>query len=88
MTRPAGVLGLFALAVLAVVSFRVEGQSYFLADGETQYFLSMSRCQREASSMFSEGGYRYSGYRCRRKFLWFTLEAQEFYSGKSTSTVR
>lgn len=82
---------LIALSILAVVvlaSFRVEGNPYFLADGQTEYFLTMLRCQREASSTFSEGGSRYSGYRCTRKFLWFTLEAQQFYNGKRTSTVR
>lgn len=77
-----------AIAVLAVASLRVAGNSHFLADGQSEYFLTMSRCQREAVSTFDEGGRRYSGYRCARKFLWFTLETQEFYDGKRTSTVQ
>ena len=77
-----------AIAVLALASLRVEGNSHFLADGEAEYFLTMSRCQREAASTFEEGGRRYSGYRCARQFLWFTLETQEFYDGKRTSTVQ
>jgi hypothetical protein len=79
---------LSTVTIVALVAFRVEGHSSFLADGETQYFLTMSRCQREASSTFSQGGSRYSGYRCTRKFLWFTLETQDFYDGRRTSSVR
>jgi hypothetical protein len=67
--------------------FRVEGNSYLLGEGDKSYFLTMSSCRREASSKFIEGGPRYAGYLCVRKFLWFTLAAEEFYSGKSTSYV-
>ncbi len=77
-----------AIAVLAIASHRVEGTSHFLADGQSEHFSTISRCQREASSTFDEGGRRYSGYRCARKFLWFTLETQEYYNGERTSAVR
>ena len=88
MQRPRIVFGVaIAFAVLALASLRVEGNSYLLADGESEYFLTMSRCQREAASTFDDGGRRYSGYRCARKFLWFTLETQELSDGKRTSTV-
>jgi hypothetical protein len=77
-----------AIAVLAIASLRVEGSSHFLADGHSEYFLTMSRCQREASSTFDQGGHRYSGYECARKLLWFTVETQDFYNGERTSTVQ
>ena len=73
---------LAAFLVAALTSLRVEGSSYFLGEGETDYFLTMSRCRREAQSTYRDGGYRYAGYRCTRKFLWFTLDTEEFYSGK------
>ena len=33
------------------------------------------------------GSSRYSGYRCTWKFLWFTLEKEEFYSGRSCTAL-
>lgn len=54
-------------------SCRAEGPSYYLGESPPEYFLTMARCRREATSAFPEGGSRYSGYSCVSKFLWFTL---------------
>ena len=76
------------LAIVApIAAFRVQGQSQFLSVGETEYFLSMGRCEREATSTYAEGGQRYSGYVCERKFLWFTLAKLQFDNGKRTAVM-
>jgi len=47
----------------------------------------MSRCEREAATRYAGGGPKYSGYECRSKFLWFTLEKRDYYEGKATSVT-
>lgn len=59
-----------------------EGLVLNLGEGRSDYFLTMSRCRREALSTYREGGPRYAGNRCKRKFIWFTLDTEDYYSGK------
>ena len=60
----------------------VEGNSYFLAEGEADYFLTMSQCEAEALAVRNDGSRRYAGYECRRKLLWFLLSTQEYSYGE------
>jgi hypothetical protein len=69
------------------VTFRIEGYSQFLGRGETVHFLTLGRCEREATSTYPDGGRRYSGYVCKRTFLGLTLDTVEFYDGKRVSQV-
>ena len=62
-----------------------EGNSHFLASGNTEYFLTMKRCEDEAKTKYSDGSAKYSGYECRQKFLWFTLKKRDYYEGKLSS---
>jgi len=57
------------MVVLAVLvsGCYAEGNSFFLATGETETFLTMDRCEREAQSKHQDGRARYSGYECRYK---------------------
>ena len=59
-----------------------EGNSEFLAKGETKLFLSLSACEEEATAVYSTGGSVYSGFECRGKFLMFTTETRSYGSGK------
>ncbi len=76
------ILALALLILLLLASFRVEGHSYYIGNGESTYFLTMGRCRREAASTYAEGGNRYAGYTCTRQFLWFTLDVEDYYAGK------
>lgn len=65
-----------------------EGNSRSLASGEPEFFLTMSRCEKEAIAKHANGLPKYSGYECRGKFLWFTTEIRNYYEGKLVSTRR
>lgn len=72
---------------LALAGCYAEGNSYLFASGEREHFLTMRRCEEEAKSRYSDGSPRYSGYECRQKLLWFTLEKRTYYEGKLTSST-
>lgn len=59
-----------------------EGNSHFFNSGEREYFLTMSRCEEEAKATYAGGQSKYSGYECRSKLLWFTIEKRDYYEGK------
>lgn len=74
------------ILVLAMLSgCYAEGNSHFLASGETEYFLTMSRCEQEAKAKYEDSQPKYSGYECRGKFLWFTTQKRGYYDGKVVS---
>ena len=79
----------YVVVVLAALlsGYYAEGNSFFLATGETETFLTMGRCEREAQSKHEDGGVRYSGYECRYKLLLFTLEKKRYSNGKLLSTT-
>lgn len=77
-----------AALLAALGSCRAEGNSFYLGEGPAEYFLTMARCRREATSAFPEGGSRYSGYRCVEKLLWFTLLKEEYENGKASSRIQ
>lgn len=62
-----------------------QGNSHFLSLGENEYFLTMGHCEKEAMARRSDGSAKYSGYECRKKFLWFTTEKRDFQEGKLIS---
>jgi hypothetical protein len=62
-----------------------QGNSHFIASGENEYFFSMDSCEQEAKSTYSDGSPKYSGYECRQKLLWFTIQKRDFYEGKLSS---
>lgn len=74
-----------AALVLLAISLSgcyAEGNSHFLSTGQTETFLTMSRCEREAQSRHQDGSTKYSGYECRSKFLIFTLQKKNYQDGK------
>lgn len=81
--------GLFACTLTAALlsGCYAEGRSHFLASGDTEYFLTMGRCEQEAKAKYADGQPKYSGYECRGKFLWFTTEKRDYYEGKLVSTT-
>lgn len=64
-----------------------EGNSFFLATGETETFLTMGHCESEAQAKHEDGSARYSGYECRYKFLGFTLRKKRYSNGKLSRTT-
>lgn len=86
-SAPAKYMGLLVISLLAA-SCWTEGNSYFLADGETERFLTMNRCEREATAKHPEGTSKYSGYECRGKFLGLTTTKRDYYNGKLQSETR
>lgn len=76
-----------AIVVLVVASLRVEGNSHFLADGQSRYFLTMRDVNGRPRQRSTRVGTDIRGIDAR-KVLWFTLESHEFYDGKRTSTVQ
>ena len=70
---------------LVLVGCYAEGNSHFLASGDTEYFLTMKRCEEEAKTKYSDGSLKYSGYDCQRKVLWLTIEKRDDYEGKLSS---
>lgn len=78
----AGIRVALVLPVIILSGCHAEGTSYFLASGETEKFLTLSRCEREAQSKHQDGSPKYSGYECRYKFLVFVLEKKNYVSGK------
>lgn len=56
-----------------------EGNSQFLAKGETKYFLAMKDCEKEALSHYDDGGRKYTGFECRKMLLGiFQLESKTY----------
>lgn len=76
---------LVVLLVSLLSGCYAEGNSFFITTGETENFLTMGRCEREAQSKHQDGGARWSGYECRYKFLVFTLEKKRYEDGKLSS---
>jgi hypothetical protein len=73
------------LFTLLLTACYAEGNSYYLSSGETEYFLTMNRCEKEAIAKYTNGEPMYSGYECRFKFLWFTTQKSQYYAGKLIS---
>jgi hypothetical protein len=65
-----------------------EGNSYFLGTGETERFLTMARCEREATASFRDGNPKYSGYECRARLPGFTTEKRDYQSGKLQTLIK
>lgn len=83
------VLSLSLLAgFMATSGCYAEGNSHFLADGETERFLTIRRCEAAATSAYQDGSPRYSGYICKEKLFLFTLQERRFESGKPLPAVR
>ncbi len=71
------------IAVLVIAGCTAEGNSQFLTNGETTYFLTMEACEKEAHSEYDGGGRKYSGYECRKMLLGlFQLESKTFWLSK------
>jgi hypothetical protein len=67
-----------------LVGCTAEGNSQYLGKGETQYYLNMRTCEKEAQSEYTSGGRKYSGYECRKMlFGIFQLESKTFDSPNS-----
>jgi hypothetical protein len=75
----------FLLACWLATGCYAEGNSYFLTDGETERFLTIGRCEREAAAHLPDGQPKYSGYKCRGKFVGFTTSKRDYYNGKLQS---
>jgi len=55
------------------VSCSVEGNSSFLSKGDNKYFLTMSGCEKEATSKYESGGKKYVSFECRKMLFGFFL---------------
>ena len=65
------------LATLSISGCWAEGNSYFLSKGDSETFISMRVCEKEAKSG------HYSGYECRAIVLGMRYgETQRYYEGK------
>lgn len=84
------------LVLIVAFSFLSEGcywvgNSYFLGEGEKRYYLTQQACVDEATRMYPASGKavgspKYDGFKCEQKFLFFTLQIQEFHLGKKIQT--
>lgn len=72
----------FVFLAISLSGCYAEGNSHFLSTGQSEVFLTVSRCEREAQSKYQDGSPKYSGYECRYKFLIFTLRKKDYQSGK------
>ena len=69
-------------AVMPFLGCYAEGNSEFLWTGDQKYFPTLGACEREATSTYQKGGRVFSGFECRRRFLWFLLDTKKYYDGK------
>lgn len=76
------------LAASFLTGCYAEGHSFFLANGETQRFLSLARCESEAMSTDKDSGPKYAGYICKQKLFFVTLEQRDYYDGKPISSTK
>ena len=77
-----------ATACLSLGGCYAEGHSYFLGDGETERFASMARCEAQATTKYQDGGPMYSGYKCKERLFFLTLEERDYQSGKLAGTIK
>lgn len=73
---------LAAVLVPGLTGCYADGNSQFLARGETRWFLTMSACEREATAVYTSDGPVYSGFECRRRFAGFIIETRTYENGK------
>jgi hypothetical protein len=59
-----------------------DGNSRYLAAGETRLFLTMAACEKEATATYTSGGPVYSGFQCRSRFVGFLVETRDYEEGK------
>ena len=64
----AATLGLLATAVV-LAGCTAEGNSYSVVKGESQRFISLATCEKEARSSHPDGTPRYYAYECRQLLL-------------------
>lgn len=85
MVRNAARFGEAALAAIvasALAGCYADGNSEFLAKGETKWFLTISACEREATATYTSGGVVYSGFECRSRFAGFIVETRAYENGR------
>jgi hypothetical protein len=59
-----------------------QGTSYTLNASDTEYFLTMKRCEDRAQATNPDGSPKFIGYKCFGKFLFFTTEMRDYYHAK------
>ena len=79
------VVGSFAVLLAGCYT---QGNSYLVADGEKELFLSMARCETQATSRFPDGSPKYAGYVCKKKLAGFMLEERDYSNGKLEYAVK
>lgn len=81
---------IFALFIAAscLTGCYAEGHSYLLANSEVQHFSSLAHCESEAMSSYPDGGPKYSGYVCKQKIFFVTLEQRDYNDGKPISAIQ
>lgn len=72
----------------ALTGCYAEGNSVGFGVGDSETFLTLARCQREATATYAGGGLRYYGYECRGKVLGFVTEKRTYSDGKLTSQTK
>jgi hypothetical protein len=78
---------LFCVFCLSLVGCTAKGNSFFLAEGEPQHFLTLGGCEAEALRKYADGGSVYSGFVCRKMFLGlFQLEVRRYFDGRRTDS--
>lgn len=87
---PKNIRKIFAICFAAscLTGCYAEGYSYLLTSGDKQHFLSLAGCESEAMSKYSDGGPKYSGYICKQKLFFITLEQRDYNDGKPISAVQ
>ena len=74
-----------SLLVIAVVlsGCTAEGNSYSVGKGESQRFISLATCEKEARSSHPDGTPRYHAYECRQLlFDRWTVTSKHYEDGK------
>jgi hypothetical protein len=54
-----------SITTLVISGCTAEGNSYFVGRGESQRFISLATCEKEARSSHPDGTSRYYNYECR-----------------------
>jgi hypothetical protein len=75
-------------SLLLVGGCTAEGNSYFLASGQTTRFISLAACKTEAQSKHADGSPRYAGFECRELLLdTWALNVVRYENGKALASA-
>ena len=71
------------ITTLVISGCTAEGNSYFVGRGESQRFISLATCEKEARSSHPDGTPRYYAYECRQLlFDRWTVTSKHYEDGK------